>query len=66
MTIIVTSLVSLVLYSTYAMFTSSVSSNTVINLDSSINYNFDINTVKTFTLTSNTVLHFNAIVKKYH
>ena len=61
--IIVVSLITLTMYTTYAMFTTSVSSDTVLNLDTTLNYEFDINSSKKFTVDSNTVLHFNAIIK---
>ena len=61
--IIVVSLITLTMYTTYAMFTTSVSSDTVLNLDTTLSYEFDINSSKKFTIDSNTVLHFNAIIK---
>ena len=61
--VIVVGLLFLTLYQTYAMFTSSVSSDTVINLDTTLNYKFKINTTQTFKVDANTVLHFNAIIE---
>ena len=63
LTAITIGLVSLTIYSTYAMFTSSVSSDTVLNLDTTINYEFAINGVKRFTLDAKTTLSFNMTIK---
>ena len=61
--VIVVGLLFLTLYQTYAMFTSSVSSDTVLNLDTTINYEFAINGVKRFTLDAKTTLSFNMTIK---
>ena len=63
LTAITIGLVSLTIYSTYAMFTSSVSSDTVLNLDTTLNYEFAINGVKRFTLDAKTTLSFNMTIK---
>ena len=63
LTAITIGLVSLTIYSTHAMFTSSVSSDTVLNLDTTINYEFAINGVKRFTLDAKTTLSFNMTIK---
>ena len=61
--VLVLSLLFLTLYSTYAIFTTSVSSNTALNLDTTLNYDFGVSGVKRFTLDAQTVISFNMIIK---
>lgn len=61
--IIVMGLIILSLYSTYAMFTSSVEMNNVIDMNTIMNYTFKINGTQELTVSSKTELRFNAIVE---
>ncbi len=60
--IIVLGLVSLGIYTTYAMFTSSVEIGD-ISLDTTLQYTFKINSNEQFTIGSNSRIRFNAIVE---
>ena len=60
--IIVLGLVSLGIYTTYAMFTSSVEIGD-ISLDTTLQYTFKINSNEQFTIGSNSKIRFNAIVE---
>ena len=60
--IIVGGLLSISLYSTYAMYVA-VQSDTSIDLTSNLNYEFNINDETSFTVPAASVIHFNAVVK---
>ena len=60
--LIVLGLVSLGIYTTYAMFTSSVEIGD-ISLDTTLQYTFKINSNEQFTIGSNSRIRFNAIVE---
>ena len=60
--LIVLGLVSLGIYTTYAMFTSSVEIGD-ISLDTTLQYTFKINSNEQFTIGSNSKIRFNAIVE---
>ena len=61
--LIVLGLISLSVYSTYAMFTSSVETNDFVNMDTIMNYTFEINGSQELTISSKSKLRFNATVK---
>ena len=62
--VIVLGLITISLYSTYALFTgSSVTTDSIANVSTDINVDFDINSDKTFTLEANTIITFNANIK---
>ena len=63
LSIIVIGLITLSLYSTYAMFTSSVETNDIISMDSVMNYTFKINGTQNLKVSANSKLRFNAIVE---
>ena len=56
-------LLSVGLYYTYAMFTANVSSGNVVNMDTTLKYNFDISGTQSFHISKNSVASFNFIVK---
>ena len=58
--VIVSGLIALSLYSTYAMY---VSVSNDINMSTSLSYEFNIDNQSTFKIPANKVLHFNAIIK---
>ena len=51
------------LYSTYAMFTSSVEINNMVDMNTVMNYTFKINGTQELTVSSKSKLRFNAIVQ---
>ena len=55
-------LLSLGLYYTYAMFTANVSSGNVVNMDTTLNYTFDVSGTQNFHISKNSVASFNFIV----
>ena len=55
-------LVTLGLYTTYAMFTANVSSGNVVNMDTTLYYDFDISGTQSFHLTKNSIASFYATV----
>ena len=61
--VIVMGLIILSLYSTYAMFTSSVETDNAISMDTVINYTFKINGTQEVVISSKSKLRFNAIVQ---
>ena len=61
--VIVMGLIVLSLYSTYAMFTSSVETNDVVSMDTVMNYTFKINGTQELTISSKSKLRFNAIIQ---
>ena len=63
LSVIVMGLIVLSLYSTYAMFTSSVETDNAISMDTVINYTFKINGTQEVVISSKSKLRFNAIVQ---
>ena len=61
--IVVMVLIVLSLYSTYAMFTSTVETDNAISMDTVINYTFKINGTQEVVISSKSKLRFNAIVQ---
>ena len=59
---IIAILLSVGLYYTYAMFTANVSSGNVVNMDTTLNYTFDISGTQSFHISKNSVASFNFIV----
>ena len=55
-------LLSVGLYYTYAMFTANVSSGNVVNMDTTLNYTFDVSGTQNFHVGKNSVASFNFIV----
>ena len=55
-------LLSVGLYYTYAMFTANVSSGNVVNMDTTLNYTFDVSGTQNFHISKNSVASFNFIV----
>ena len=55
-------LLSVGLYYTYAMFTANVSSGNVVNMDTTLNYTFDVSGTQSFHIGKNSVASFNFIV----
>ncbi len=55
-------LLSVGLYYTYAMFTANVSSGNVVNMDTTLNYTFDVSGTQSFHISKNSVASFNFIV----
>ena len=55
-------LVTLGLYTTYAMFTANVSSGNVVNMDTTLYYDFDISGTQSFHLTKNSIASFYATI----
>ena len=61
--VVVMGLILLSLYSTYAMFTSSVETNNIIDMNAIMNYTFKINGTQELIVSSKSKLRFNAIVQ---
>ena len=59
---IIAILLSVGLYYTYAMFTANVSSGNVVNMDTTLNYTFDVSGTQSFHISKNSVASFNFIV----
>ena len=55
-------LLSVGLYYTYAMFTANVNSGNVVNMDTTLKYNFDISGTQSFHIGKNSIASFNFIV----
>ena len=55
-------LLSVGLYYTYAMFTANVSSGNVVNMDTTLNYTFDVSGTQNFHISKNSIASFNFIV----
>ena len=55
-------LLSVGLYYTYAMFTANVSSGNIVNMDTTLNYTFDVSGTQNFHVGKNSVASFNFIV----
>ena len=55
-------LLSVGLYYTYAMFTANVSSGNVVNMDTTLNYNFDISGTQSFHIGKNSLASFYATI----
>ena len=55
-------LLSVGLYYTYAMFTANVSSGRVVNMDTTLKYNFDISGTQSFHIAKNSVASFYATI----
>ena len=58
----ITILLSVGLYYTYAMFTANVSSGNVVNMDTTLNYTFDVSGTQNFHVGKNSIASFNFIV----
>ena len=59
---IIAILLSVGLYYTYAMFTANVNSGNIVNMDTTLNYTFDISGTQNFHVGKNSVASFNFIV----
>ena len=59
---IIAILLSVGLYYTYAMFTANVSSGNVVNIDTTLNYTFDVSGTQNFHVGKNSIASFNFIV----
>ena len=59
---IIAILLSVGLYYTYAMFTANVSSGNVVNMDTTLNYTFDVLGTQNFHVGKNSIASFNFIV----
>ena len=59
---IIAILLSVGLYYTYAMFTANVSSGNVVNMDTTLNYTFDVSGTQNFHISKNSIASFNFIV----
>ena len=59
---IIAILLSVGLYYTYAMFTANVSSGNVVNMDTTLNYTFDVSGTQNFHVGKNSIASFNFIV----
>ena len=59
---IIAILLSVGLYYTYAMFTANVSSGNVVNMDTTLKYNFDISGTQSFHIAKNSVASFYATI----
>ena len=59
---IIAILLAVGLYYTYAMFTANVSSGNVVNMDTTLNYTFDVSGTQSFHVGKNSVASFNFIV----
>ena len=55
-------LLSVGLYYTYAMFTANVSSGNIVNMDTTLNYTFDVSGTQNFHIGKNSIASFNFIV----
>ena len=60
--LLIITLAGATIYGTYAMFTSSVETN-MVNMDTYMNYTFDINGTQELKVSAVSKLRFNAIVK---
>ena len=60
--LLIITLTGSVIYGTYAMFTTSVETN-MVNMDTYMNYTFDINGTQELKVSAGSKLRFNAIVK---
>ena len=58
----ITILLSAGLYYTYAMFTANVSSGNVVNMDTTLKYNFDISGTQSFHIGKNSIASFYATI----
>ena len=63
LSLIVIGLISLSLYSTYAMFTSSVETDDIVSMNTIMNYTFKINGTQNLKVSPNSKLRFNAIIE---
>ena len=59
---IIAILLSVGLYYTYAMFTANVTSGNVVNMDTTLNYTFDVSGTQNFHIGKNSIASFNFIV----
>ena len=59
---IIAILLSVGLYYTYAMFTANVSSGNVVNVDTTLKYNFDISGTQSFHIGKNSIASFYATI----
>ena len=59
---IIAILLSVGLYYTYAMFTANVNSGNVVNMDTALNYTFDVSGTQNFHVGKNSIASFNFIV----
>ena len=59
---IIAILLSVGLYYTYAMFTANVNSGNIVNMDTTLNYTFDVSGTQNFHVGKNSVASFNFIV----
>ena len=59
---IIAIILSVGLYYTYAMFTANVSSGNVVNMDTTLKYNFDISGTQSFHIAKNSVASFYATI----
>ena len=59
---IIAILLSVGLYYTYAMFTANVNSGNVVNMDTTLNYTFDVSGTQNFHVGKNSIASFNFIV----
>ena len=59
---IIAILLSVGLYYTYAMFTANVSSGSIVNMDTTLNYTFDVSGTQNFHVGKNSIASFNFIV----
>ena len=59
---IIAILLSVGLYYTYAMFTANVSSGNIVNMDTTLNYTFDVSGTQNFHVGKNSIASFNFIV----
>ena len=55
-------LLSIGLYYTYAMFTANVTSSNIVNMDTTLNYTFDVSGTQNFHVGKNSIASFNFIV----
>ncbi len=55
-------LLSVGLYYTYAMFTANVSSGNIVNMDTTLKYNFDISGIQSFHIGKNSIASFYATI----
>ena len=62
LSVIIAILLSIGLYYTYAMFTANVSSGNVVNMDTTLNYTFDVSGTQNFHVGKNSIASFNFIV----
>ena len=59
---IIAILLSVGLYYTYAMFTANVNSGNIVNMDTTLNYTFDVSGTQNFHVGKNSIASFNFIV----